>query len=159
MTAFTDDSAGFADLERDHVRRYVPGFDWVEFSAPSPRIAPAVGLSQARIGLVSTAGAHPHDADAMAPGGEIRALPVGATVVLTHPGYDTRRASQDVDVVYPVASLLALAARGAIGSLAPTAISTMGFIPDGRAVLERLAPLAVSNLRAEQVDLALLVPA
>lgn len=154
-----DDSLGFAALEREHVRRFVPEFDWLRIPEPSPRVHPRSPLPTARIGLVSTAGAHLPGERPIRPDAEVRLLPAEADVVLHHPGYDTERASGDLDVVYPAPLLRRLADDGVIGSLAPTVISMMGFIPDGRAVLERAVPVAVDRLRNEQVDLTLLVPA
>jgi hypothetical protein len=61
--------------------------------------------------------------------------------------------------VFPVGTLRALVEAGSIGSVAPTAVSTMGYIPRGERVLERLVPPTVDLLRSEEVDLALLVPA
>ncbi len=96
----------------------------------------------------------------MSPRGEVRFVPVDAAdIELTHPGYDTERASQDPEVVFPVGALRALEDDGVIGELAPTAVSTMGYIPDGRRVLDELVPQVVECLRNEEVDLALLVPA
>ncbi|MGH9010757.1 MAG: hypothetical protein ACRDYF_13050, partial [Acidimicrobiia bacterium] len=60
-----DDSAGFDDLERMYVRRFVPDFDWLTFTDPSPRHSLAVRLENARVGLVTTAGAHLPEQDPM----------------------------------------------------------------------------------------------
>jgi hypothetical protein len=157
--ASPDDSQGFADVERDYVRRFLPDFDWLRLEVPSPRVKPAVPLHRARIALVSTAGAHTCGTDPMPRAGEIRRLPRDAVIELTHVGYDTRRASADRDVVYPLRVLEAMADEGMVGSVAPWVVSTMGFIPDGDAVLERLAPQAAEWLREDGADLALLVPA
>ncbi|MDP9441531.1 MAG: hypothetical protein M3P34_04985 [Actinomycetota bacterium] len=65
----------------------------------------------------------------------------------------------DPDVVYPIRRLSALAEAGYIGSLVPTAISTMGFVPDGRRLLTRAVPVVLERMLDEQAHLALLVPA
>jgi hypothetical protein len=159
---FEDDSVGFDAVERDHLRDrgIVPDFEWLAVDHPSPRILPRKPLQAARVGLVTTAGAHLPDQKPVGPGGGVRLIPIDAEdVVLTHPGYDTERAQTDLDVVYPVPTLRRLANSRAIGSVAPTIVSTMGFVPDGRRVLERTIPPARDALLAEQVDLALLVPA
>lgn len=96
----------------------------------------------------------------MSPRGELRFLRNDVVELeLTHPGYDTQRASQDPEVVFPLQALQMLAAGGSVGSIAATSISTMGFIPDGRRVMEDLVPPVVEELRREGVDLALFVPA
>lgn len=156
-----DDSAGFDDLERTFVRRFVPDFDWLAFDEPSERRPLAVPLNRARVGLVATAGAHLPEQDPMSPTGEIRLIPVteAGRLRLSHIGYDTERASSDPDVVVPVWSLQRLAGSGFIGSVGPTIVSSMGFVPRGVDVLERSVPIALEALRADDVDLALLVPA
>ncbi len=160
-SSFDDDSAGFDLVERAYIRReLVSDFEWVLFDRPSPRNRMAVPLREARIGLVTTSGAHLADQRPMGPGGQVRMVPVdGHGVRLTHDGYDTDRASADPDVVFPVRTLRRLERAGFIGALAPTAVSTMGYVPRGERVLERSVPPAVRRLRSEEVDLALLVPA
>lgn len=156
-----DDSIGFAERERVHVRkRFVPDFEWVSFDTPSRRNPLPVPLREARVGLIGTAGAHRSAEDPMSPRGELRVIPTDVDdLVLTHPGYDTQRAGEDPEVVFPLQTLQMLAADGVIGSVAGTAISTMGFIPVGRRVTEKLVPAVVTELKKESVDLALLVPA
>lgn len=159
--AVLDDSAGFADLERNHVRTKVgvPDFDWVPFDTPSPRNPLPLPLDQVRVALVSTAGAHAPGGRPLSAGGRALLLPVSEPVELTHSGYDTARAMTDPEVVYPVETLAALAEGGVIGSLAPTVVSTMGFVPDGRRLFSHAIPDAVERLHDEQAHLALLVPA
>jgi D-proline reductase (dithiol) PrdB len=151
----------FDEVERLHLRkRLVPDFEWLDFDQPSPRNTPAVPLRDARIGLVVTAGAHLPDQRPARQIGEVRHIPVTASQVrLTHGGYDTQRAMKDPEVVFPVRTLLRLAETGAIGSVAAVAASTMGYVPRGLSVLERVVPPVVASLVAQQVDLALLVPA
>ena len=156
-----DDSAGFDDLERTYVRRFLPDFDWLTFREPSPRHPLPVPLENARVGLVTTAGAHLPEQDPISPTGEVRLVPVeeAARLQLTHIGYDTARASRDPDVVVPVRALQRLVGERFIGSLAPTLVSGMGFVPRGGDIFDRSVPVAVEALRADNVDLALLVPA
>lgn len=155
-----DDSTGFDELEREFVRRFFPDFDWVRFTGPSPRRPLPVPMAQARVGLVVTAGAHLPGEAAFGLDGEVRFLPADAEAVeLTHVGYDTARAATDPDVVVPRQALRRLVDAGVIGSLAPTVVSTMGLVPRGHDVLERSAPAAHERMVAEDVDLALLVPA
>jgi D-proline reductase (dithiol) PrdB len=156
-----DDSAGFDDLERTFVRRFVPDFDWLIFDQASSRRPLPVPLNRARVGLVATAGAHLPEQEPMSPTGEIQLIPVteAGRLQLSHIGYDTVRASKDPDVVVPVRGLQRLAADGFIGSLAPTVVSGMGFVPRGADVLERSVPVALEALEADDVDLAVLVPA
>jgi D-proline reductase (dithiol) PrdB len=151
----------FDQVERLHLRkRLEPDFEWLDFDQPSPRNPLRVPLRQARVGLVVTAGVHLPDQPPARQIGEVRYIPVTAAQVrLTHGGYDTQRAMQDPDVVFPARTLRRLAETGSIGSVAPMAASTMGYIPKGLNVLDRVVPPVVASLAAQQVDLALLVPA
>lgn len=160
LPEFDDDSRGFAAIERDFVRKLVPEFEWLRFPKPSPRNQLPVSLRDARVALIGTAGAHLPEQPAMSPRGQVRFLPSDSTAIrFTHPGFDTERAARDPEVVFPLQSLQRLVETGFIGALAPTAMSTMGFIPRGERILENLVPEAVTRLRDEDVHLALLVPA
>ena len=155
-----DDSRGFADVERAHIRaRYLPDFDWVTHEQPSPRLVPRIPLARARIGLVDTCGAHLPDQPALGASGRAALIPVGAEIMLSHSGYDTERAMRDPEVVHPAHTLLGLAEQGVIGSVAPTAVSVMGGVLIAKRILERGMPAAVEAMLDMQVDLALLVPA
>jgi D-proline reductase (dithiol) PrdB len=158
---FADDSADFAEIERRFVREVVgvADFEWVAFDDPSSRTPLAVPLSSATVTLVSTAGAHLPGDRPLSAGGHATLVPADADVQLSHVGYDTDRAMADLDVVYPVRTLQRLVEDGFIGALAPTVISTMGFVPEGRRLFERAVPAAVERIHDEQAHLALLVPA
>lgn len=158
---FEDDSIAFAQRERDHVgRRFVPDLSGSSSTLPSPGNLLPLPLSTSRVALIGTAGAHGAAEAPMSPRGELRVVLLDADdIVLSHPGYDTERASDDPEVVFPLQTLQMLAGEGFIGSVAPNALSTMGFIPDGRRVIERLVPELLSELGKEHVALALLVPA
>ena len=109
---------------------------------------------------MATGGVHLPDQRPARETGEVRLVPLAAsTVRLTHAGYDTERALKDPDVVFPARTLRRLAETGAIGSVAAVAASTMGYVPRGVNVLERVVPPVVASMVAQQVDLALLVPA
>jgi hypothetical protein len=161
MSDVPDDSGDFAEIERRFVREVVgvADFEWVAFDEPSPRNPLAVPFSEATVTLVSTAGAHLPGDRPLGAGGDAALLAADAEVQLSHVGYDTERAMGDLDVVYPVRTLQRLVDEKFIGALAPTVISTMGFVPDGRRLLERAVPAAIERIHDEQADLALLVPA
>ena len=129
---------GFAQVEYEHVREHAyESFEWVAFDEASPRRKLALPLSRSRVALVATAGAHLPDQSAFALGNEgdssFRELPGDATeLCFSHVGYDTRRAHEDPDVVFPLSLLRRLASEGEIGELAPRAFSFMGYIPETR---------------------------
>lgn len=155
---------GFAQVEYDYVRRRIhPPFDWTTFDDPSPRQRLERPLERSRVALVATAGAHlrgqpPFD---LGRGGDTgyRELPAHATELgLSHSGYDTRRAAEDPDVVFPLSLLRRLAGEGAIGEVAPCAFSFMGYIPEPEALLRETGPEVARKLLEDAVDLVLLVP-
>ena len=159
------DSRDFAQLEYDHIRaNFLPTFDWTRFDTPSPRTAPKRPLAEARVALISTAGAHLPD-DPRHTGGPdgdhtYREIPADAAdVALHHGGYDTRRARLDPDVVFPLTLLRELADDGSIGEVAPTAYGFMGYIPHTDPLLRETGPEVARALIGDAVDLALLVPA
>ncbi len=73
-------------------------------------------------------------------------------------GYDVPRARKDPDVVFPLALLRDMVAEGDIGELAPRAYSFMGYIPEVEGLMSTTGPEVARRLRAEAVDLVLLVP-
>ena len=155
----------FAQREYDHVRETIlPDFDWTCFDTPSPRTQPKRPLAEARVALISTAGAHLPDDRRHAGGADgdhtYRVIPADATeVALHHGGYDTKRARLDPNVVFPLSLLRELADEGLIGEVAPTAYSFMGYIPDTAPLLHETGPEVARALIGDAVDLALLVPA
>lgn len=159
------DYRGFALVEYEHVRREIlPDFDWAGFDTPSPRTRPSRPLSEARVALISTAGAHlpGEPRHAGGPDGDhtYREIPSDAVeVALHHGGYDTKRARLDPDVVFPLNLLRTLAAEGVIGEVAPTAYGFMGYIPHTAPLLAETGPEVARALIGDAVDLALLVPA
>jgi len=156
--------AGFAGVEHAYVRSKVyPGFEWEVFDHPSPRRRLERPIEAARVALVGTAGAFlpGQPAFSLGPGGDtsFREIPAGAQKIrLAHVGYDVPRARKDPDVVFPLALLRALAADGAIGELAPRNYSYMGYVPDAEPLLCDSGPEVARRLRADGVDLVLLVP-
>jgi len=155
---------GFAQVEYEFVRQRVYArFDWTTFEEPSPRRGLERPLERSRIALVATAGAHLPGQPAfdLGKGGDssYRELPADTDELrFSHVGYDTRRADEDPDVVFPLSLLRRLAAEGEIGELAPRAFSFMGYIPETEPLLHQTGPEVAGKLLADAVDLVLLVP-
>jgi glycine/betaine/sarcosine/D-proline reductase family selenoprotein B len=159
--------ANFAQIERDHVRSrvYAP-FDWHPFDRFSPYNPLRGPVSEARVAFITTAGAHLPDQSQFDTGADSgdpswRAFPVEtplADLVLTHGGYDTRRASADKNVVLPLEHLRALRDEGRIGSLSPQVYSFMGYVADTDRLMREEAPAVAEQLIADGVDLVLLAP-
>ncbi|MFN8592237.1 MAG: glycine/sarcosine/betaine reductase selenoprotein B family protein [Thermomicrobiales bacterium] len=155
----------FAEFERDFVRTFHAPFDWHAFDAFSPYNPLTMSLSRARVGFITTAGVHRHDQQPFADSDDgdctWRAFPSETPfedLVLTHGGYDTRRASVDKNVVLPLDHLRAMVEEGHLGSLASEIYSFMGYITDTTRLMQYEAPEIVERLRADHVDLVLLAP-
>lgn len=162
------DGVNFAEIERDFVqRRIYPAFRWRAFDTFSPVNPLRVPVSAARVAFVTTAGAHhagqqPFDIRDPAGDPTYRVFPSTTPltdIVLTHRGYDTRRASADKNVVLPLDHLRALAEEGRIGSLGPAIYAFMGYIADTDPLVHVTAPEVAQRLRDDGVDLVLLAPA
>jgi len=163
------DSQGinFAHIEWEHVRSriYAP-FDWHPFDRLSPYNPLRVPLPDARVAFVTTAGAHlpdqaPFDTKAKAGDPSWRSFPTAtplADLILSHSGYDTRRAAADKNVVLPLDHLRALQAAGQLGSLASDVYSFMGYVADTDRLVHHEAPTVAQRLVADHVDLVLLAP-
>jgi D-proline reductase (dithiol) PrdB len=155
---------GFAQVEYEYVRQRVyASFDWRTFEEPSPSHRVERPLERSRIALVASAGAHLPEQPAFDLGkrgdSSYRELPSDATELrFAHAGYDTRRADEDPDVVFPLSLLRRLALAGDIGELAPRAFSFMGYIPETEPLLQQTGPEVARKLLADAVDLVLLVP-
>jgi len=73
--------------------------------------------------------------------------------------YDHRDADRDINVIFPIDRLRELAAEGVIGDLAPRLWSGfMGRIYKRSLVTEEAAPAFADQLKADGVDLLVLVP-
>jgi len=131
-------------------------------------------LSESRVALVTTAGI---SVDGLEPGfdqeGErqnpvwgdpsFRRIPRDTPqdrIRAWHLHLNNRDILADVNVVLPLNRFAELEAEGAIGSLAPTAYSFMGYQAAGaNEWREKYAPQVAGLMKDEAVDLALLTPA
>jgi len=126
-------------------------------------------LAESKVALVTTAGIHhsrqkPFNMDD--PTGDptyrmIDAKTIEEDYVITHDYYDHRDADKDLNIVFPVARLEEMAARGIVGRAAENHVSFMGHIMGAQ--VDRLcgnyAPEAAARLVNEQVDAVILTPA
>lgn len=75
-----------------------------------------------------------------------------------HLHMDNRYAEQDLDCTLPLTRLRELESAGQIGRSAPSHYSFMGYILEPEVLLEQSVPAMINRMRAEQVDVVLLVP-
>ncbi len=126
-------------------------------------------ISEARVGLITTGGysiegeqeamrAYPTFGDEIP---QVRRIPVDvdrSKLRIDHPGYDHKYAKEDVNSNLPLDRLAELVAEGAIGSLSENTIMLMGLQPNVTPIIENTIPEIVSAFKADEVDLALLIP-
>ncbi|MDT8444403.1 MAG: glycine/sarcosine/betaine reductase selenoprotein B family protein [Desulfuromonadales bacterium] len=158
----------FTQVEKEFIRNKVlPDFDWTCFDNPTQPVPLQKPVTQCRVALVVTAGAYLHGSQqsfaTKSPTGDdsFRIIPNATSleeISLSHPGYNTRRALQDLDCVFPLVLLNRFQKQGEIGTVAPRHFSFMGFIPQTERLLTEIAPRVAAELISDQVDLALLVP-
>ena len=90
-----------------------------------------------------------------------RVLPRTATsddVAIYHLHVNVSHAERDLNCMLPLERLLELETEGVVGRSAPSHYSFQGYLLDAREFLETSVPAMIRSMRAEGVDLALLVP-
>jgi len=145
----------------------------VQREDPVPWTPLAKPLNQSRVALVTTAGIYvegaepPFDADRekrepMRGDPTFRRIPrdvrqeqIGAS----HLHINNRDLLEDVNIVLPLQRFLELESEGAIGSLAPTSYSFMGYQMNNTEWREKYAPEVAGLMKDEAVDCVLLTPA
>ena len=131
---------------------------WTELEKP---------LASARLAVVTTGGLYrpgvdrPFDGDAPEGDASYRAIPretALATLGIAHPHFAHEVARADMNTIFPLERLEELVRAGALGDLAPTHYSTMGYATDAARLAETTAPAIAARMREEGVDAALVVP-
>lgn len=158
----------FLDIERDFIRQKIlPDFEWTGFEEPTEAKPLTKPLTECRVALVTTSGAYlaasqeRFDTKNRLGDDSFRIIPNGTApeeIALAHPGYDTKRAKEDLDTVFPYQLLNRLKHEGIIGEAAPRHFSFMGYVPRPERLVWRNAPKVGRLLREDGVDLAVLVP-
>ena len=138
-------------------------YRWVRSESAPPWTEPAKPLPECRVGLVGSGGVYRAGQVAFHHRDDISLRVIDTSVPVSelrtsHFAYDETDARVDPNVVFPVGTLRALAAEGAIGELSPRAFAFMGGIYSARRVRDTVAPEISRRLAEDQVDLALLVP-
>ncbi len=158
----------FAAVEREYIRRLIfPDFEWAVYASPSPINSLLKPIAQCRLAMVTTCGVHRKSDPAfnlMSKTGDpsYREIPNDVAweeLRLSHVGYNTRKASEDINCVFPLERLRELETEGVVGSLSGRHFSFMGYIPITAPLLESSGPEVARKLRTDGVDLVLLAPA
>ena len=146
---------------------FLTGYRWRRID-PIPWVTLDKPLSECRLGLVSTAGLvlpgqEPFDKSVKGGDYSMRMIPGDSAVsdlVDTHRSrsYDHAGLQRDANLAFPLDRARELVAAGRIGSLAGEHVSLMGSITAPGGFMRDTAPEAAARLRADDVDVALLVP-
>ena len=141
---------------------YTP-YRWFAADTPPPWQPLTQRLSEVRLGLISTAGAYVlgqrayHYRD----DASIRAIDSDTPAENLRFSHITENylvaARQDPACLLPLSGLRTLVRRGVLGALSKKVFSCMGGIYSQRRVQTETAPALIAALRAEAVDVALLV--
>lgn len=120
-------------------------------------------VSASRIALLSSAALRLTDQEPFIPREDLSyrrvpSDPRNGTVIIDHHSGIGTVPKQDPEIVFPRASLAALAENHAIGSLAPFHYAFMGGVRRHEEIENELAPALADELAQARVDLALLVP-
>jgi D-proline reductase (dithiol) PrdB len=128
-----------------------------------PFVRPEKPLDRSRLALVTTGGVHlpgqpRFDIDDPAGDCSYREIPTHAEgLTWTHAYYRPDEGS-DLEAVFPLQTLRALAEDGLVGELGPRHFSFMGAIYDPTPLVEGTAPEVADKLAEDEVDAVLLTP-
>lgn len=149
------------------VRQVLTSFPCLE-PDDTPWTVPSRELKDSSLALVTSAGLHlrgdkPFAADVKGGDTSYRVVPsdAKATDILqshTSIGFDHTAIYRDLNVTYPLDRMRELAARGAVGSLAPNGYSFMGALRDVRRIQEETGPEVAQRLKNEGAEVVFLTP-
>lgn len=124
-------------------------------------------LSECTVALINSGGIiapgqQPFDLASQAGDCSYRVIPGAETLELvrvSHAFYNSDAVHDDVEVLFPLATLRKLASDARIGAVAPRHFSLSGSIADPSELISDTAPEIAEILLSDEVDLVLLTPA
>ena len=149
--------------------QYGPAFKtypWPTFS-DTPWTPLGKPVAQSTVAVVTTGGLYrpgvdlPFDGDALEGDWGFRVLPRDADLgglAIAHPHFPHEVAEADMNTIFPLKRLAELEAARFIGRLAPTHYSTMGYTTRAADLAGEAAPAIAARMKAEGVDVALVIP-
>ena len=140
-----------------------PPYKWVQNPPAAALAAPGKPMSRWRVGLVASGGIYAAGQIAFHYRDDISYREISrdtqdTDLRITHFAYDYDDARVDPGVVFPLATLRALAGEGVIGEVAERAYTFMGGVYSARRVRDVLAPALADRLVEDAVDVAFMVP-
>lgn len=139
-------------------------YRWYTPEEPAPWAPLARPLSEARLGVLTTAGAYVPGQVAFhyRDDASVRAVPVETPVEDVHFAHLTENwlvdARRDPGCLVPLDALRAARDDGEVGALADDVLSCMGAVYSQRRVRDELAPELTARFEAQAVDAVLLIP-
>ena len=138
-------------------------YRWTHSETPPPWAPLDKPISECRVGLIATGGIYAAGQTAFHYRDDTtyRAIPTDidtSELRATHFAYDVTDARSDINCVFPIDTLRAMADSGEIGELGPNAYTLMGGIYSTRRVREELIPELAKRCVADELDVVLLVP-
>jgi D-proline reductase (dithiol) PrdB len=138
-------------------------YDWAHNEEPSAFATLAKPLPDARVGVIATGGIYAAGQTAFTFKDDVSYRAIASDIDTeqlraTHFAYDLTDARRDINVVFPIDALRAMAADGEIGELAPHLFTCMGGIYSQRRVNAESAPELVDRCKRDAIDAVLLVP-
>ncbi|MCP3934741.1 MAG: hypothetical protein GY708_05140 [Actinomycetia bacterium] len=153
-------------LNDRYARQGFPPYRWT-VNEDAPLTPPTKPLSESRVTLLTSGGVSRKCDAAWNPDArnsfrldEISADNAAAAFQVHDSYYDVTAARDDINCVFPIERIHEAAGDGTIGSVAPRLWSGfMGRIYKRTELMEEVTPAWVEQLRRDDVDLAVLVPA
>ncbi len=154
-------------LIREH--KYAEAFKTYPFPkfAATPWTPLTTPLNKARVALLTTSAMYRKGADkpfdGNHPEGDLsfRLIPRDvehSSLDVLHPHIPQEIAREDMNTVFPLWHLKDLQQEGTVGEVAPTHYSILGYNARAADVAEHVAPAIAALMKAEKVELALVVP-
>lgn len=152
-------------LEARDGKRVFADYPRMELPAmPPTRLQKPLGAC--RVALISScgltgAGQRPFDDENILGDDSFRVIPDKAPLTawtIHHGHYDSAAAQEDYNTVFPLDALHDLASQGKIGAPSRRHFTFMGYQPDPEPFLEASVPEMIRLMKADGVDVALLVP-
>lgn len=153
-------------IEAHQYAQAFKSYPWPTFSA-APWAQVERPLSQSRLAVVTTAGLYrpgidaPFDGESPEGDWSFRALPRDVDpkgLAIAHPHFSHELAEADMNTIFPLERLAESEASGVIGVLASTHYSTMGYVTRAADLAAETAPSIAAGMKAEGVDVALVIP-
>lgn len=153
-------------IEAHQYAQAFKSYPWPTFST-APWTPVTTPLSRSRLAVVTTAGLYRPETDApfdgAGPEGDwsFRALPRDVdlnALAIGHTHFSHEVAKADMNTIFPLERLAEIEANGVIGALASTHYSTVGYATRAADLAVETAPAIASRMKAEAVDIALVIP-